>query len=87
MTSYENTGVRSGFGPEGDAWGLSKGVFCLNFNSRLPNIVVDGINEINNGELVIDNARKGVFDLSGRRITGTPKPGLYIINGKKRVVR
>ena len=87
LTSYENTGVRSGFGPEGDAWGLSKGVFCLNFNSRLPNIVVDGINEINNGELVIDNARKGVFDLSGRRITGTPKPGLYIINGKKRVVR
>ena len=25
-----NNGVRSGFGPDGDAWGLSKGVFCLN---------------------------------------------------------
>ena len=23
-------GVRSGFGPDGDAWGLSRGVFCLN---------------------------------------------------------
>ena len=25
-----NNGVRSGFGPDGDAWGLSKGVFCIN---------------------------------------------------------
>ena len=24
-----NSGVRSGFGPDGDAWGLSRGVFCL----------------------------------------------------------
>ncbi len=30
-TSQGNNGVRSGFGPDGDAWGLSKGVFCLNF--------------------------------------------------------
>ncbi|MBQ2123181.1 MAG: DUF5013 domain-containing protein [Bacteroidaceae bacterium] len=30
-TSNANHGVRTGFGPEGDAWGLSKGVFCLNF--------------------------------------------------------
>lgn len=28
----QNDGVRSGFGPDGDAWGLSKGVFSLNFN-------------------------------------------------------
>ncbi len=28
-----NDGVRSGFGPDGDAWGLSKGVFCLNFEN------------------------------------------------------
>lgn len=27
-------GTRSGFGPDGDAWGLSKGVFCLNFNQE-----------------------------------------------------
>lgn len=35
MTSNGNTGVRSGFGPDGDAWGLSKGVFCLNFDTQL----------------------------------------------------
>ena len=32
VTSNGNTGRRSGFGPDGDAWGLSKGVFCLNFD-------------------------------------------------------
>lgn len=31
-TSNGNDAVRKGFGPDGDAWGLSKGVFCLNFN-------------------------------------------------------
>lgn len=30
-TSNGNHGTRSGFGPDGDAWGLSMGVFCLNF--------------------------------------------------------
>ncbi len=28
-TSNANHGVRTGFGPDGDAWGLSRGVFCL----------------------------------------------------------
>ena len=28
-TSKENHGTRTNFGPDGDAWGLSKGVFCL----------------------------------------------------------
>lgn len=28
-TANGNNGVRTGFGPDGDAWGLSKGVFCL----------------------------------------------------------
>ena len=31
-TSSANHGVRTGFGPDGDAWGLSRGVFCLNFS-------------------------------------------------------
>lgn len=32
-TSHANAGVRTGFGPDGDAWGLSKGVFSLNFDA------------------------------------------------------
>ena len=30
-SSHRYNGSRSGFGPDGDAWGLSRGVFCLNF--------------------------------------------------------
>lgn len=33
-TANGNDGVRSGFGPDGDAWGLSRGVFCLNTNQN-----------------------------------------------------
>ena len=31
-TSNAYHGRRTGFGPDGDAWGLSRGVFCLNFD-------------------------------------------------------
>ncbi len=30
-TSHQNTGLRAGFGPDGDAWSDSRGVFALNF--------------------------------------------------------
>lgn len=33
LTSNGNKGLRSGFGPDGDAWGLSSGVFSLNFEA------------------------------------------------------
>ncbi|MCM1108059.1 MAG: DUF5013 domain-containing protein [Clostridium sp.] len=33
-TSNANTGVRSGFGPEGDAWSSSLGAFCLSTMER-----------------------------------------------------
>ena len=33
-TSNHNNGVRTGFGPDGDAWSLSSGVFCLNFEGK-----------------------------------------------------
>ena len=88
MTSYGNTGIRSGFGPEGDAWGLSKGVFSLNFKPTQPVIIIDDIQTLRNEENEkMRSGAEGVYDLSGRRITGTPKPGLYIINGRKRVIR
>ena len=34
VTANQYNGVRSGFGPDGDAWGLSRGVFCLNFSKH-----------------------------------------------------
>lgn len=37
-TSNANMGVRSGFGPDGDAWSSSKGVFALNFTDNGSNV-------------------------------------------------
>ena len=34
LTSNNNDGIRYNFGPDGDAWGLSSGVFCLNLNTE-----------------------------------------------------
>ena len=31
--------------------------------------------------------RSGIFDLTGRRISGTPAPGIYIVDGVKTLVR
>ena len=33
-TSNANNGARTGFGPDGDAWVNSRGVFCLNFTDK-----------------------------------------------------
>lgn len=41
LTSHTNNGRRDMFGPDGDAWGLSAGVFCLNFDSPLTDISAD----------------------------------------------
>ena len=40
-TSKGNTGIRSGFGPDGDAWGLSRGVFSLNFEAGGADVTSD----------------------------------------------
>ncbi len=42
-----------------------------------------GINSIDNGQLTIDNS---VYDLQGRRVQN-PSKGLYIVNGKKVVIK
>lgn len=39
-TGNNNEGIRLNFGPDGDAWGLSKGVFCLNFEGNESSEVV-----------------------------------------------
>jgi hypothetical protein len=80
-----NHGVRSGFGPDGDAWGLSKGVFSLYFGNKLPNETVTSIDEAYQDEPVVAG-RKGVYTLSGqyvgKTIEGLPA-GLYIVDGQK----
>ena len=84
-----NNGVRSGFGPDGDAWGLSKGVFSLYFGDKLPNETVTSIDEAYQDEPVVAG-RKGVYTLSGqyvgKTIEGLPA-GMYIVDGKKVVLK
>ena len=89
ITSNGNTGLRQGFGPDGDAWGLSKGVFCLNFGEKQEDQTIDGIETlpeaVANGEL---SDSKTIYDLSGRRLSGESlRPGLYIVGGRKVMVR
>ncbi len=43
-----------------------------------------GINSIDNGQLIMDNG--AVYDLQGRKVQN-PKRGMYIINGKKIIVK
>lgn len=31
--------------------------------------------------------QRDIFDLQGRRVTGQPKPGIYVVDGKKRVLQ
>lgn len=47
----------------------------------------DGIIEINNEKLIMNNDGEAVYDLSGRKVNGPLQKGLYIIGGKKTVIR
>lgn len=42
-TANGNDGVRTGFGPDGDAWGLSRGVFCLSTGAGAASGDVSGV--------------------------------------------
>lgn len=85
QTGNGYTGIRSGFGPDGDAWGLSKGVFSLYIGDKLPNETVTSIDEAYQDEPVVAG-RKGVYTLSGQYVGKTIKglpAGMYIVDGKK----
>lgn len=38
LSTHQNNGRRENFGPDGDAWGTSAGVFCLNFETPLTDL-------------------------------------------------
>lgn len=88
LTSLGNTGLRTGFGPDGDSWDLSKGVFCLNFGSRQDDLIVDGLGSVQ-PDATRSGALEGVYTLSGLRLGGQGglRPGIYIQQGKKILVK
>ena len=60
-----------------------------NTNARTITLVFDettGVNAVDNGQLTIDN--DGWYDLNGRKLEGMPtRKGVYILNGRKEVVK
>ena len=42
---------------------------------------------IDNGQLTMDNEATIIFDVLGRRVEAMTKGGVYIVNGKKVVVK
>lgn len=46
--------------------------------------IMQGIEEITDGD---DNTVEGIFDMTGRRIDKITAPGIYIVNGKKTLVK
>ncbi len=84
ITSNANHGTRTNFGPDGDAWALSKGVFCLNFGDKQDDVVVDGIHSTSAAPAL----QEGTFTLSGQRVSDGKLPrGIYIKNNKKVIVK
>ena len=47
----------------------------------------DGTTSIDNGKWKIDNSDGTIYDLSGRIVTGHPRKGIYVKNGKKVVIK
>ena len=47
----------------------------------------DGTTSIDNGQLTMDNEATIIFDVLGRRVEAMTKGGVYIVNGKKVVVK
>ena len=59
--------------------------FVLNFGDGDE---TTGIISIDNGQLIIDNSMDAWYSLDGRRLTGKPTAkGLYIVNGKKIIIK
>lgn len=85
LTSNKNNGTRVNFGPDGDAWGLSSGVFCLNFGEKKDDVVLDGIAGVKNP---VDKNSGAVYNLKGQRVDGNNlTPGVYIQQGRKVIVK
>jgi hypothetical protein len=77
--------VRTGFGPDGDAWGLSRGVFSLYLGDKLSDETITSVDELLQ-DVPVTAGLKGVYTLSGQyvgnSIEGLPA-GLYIVDGQK----
>ena len=88
-------GVRSGFGPDGDAWGLSKGVFCINTDagSSNGNVTADYLKnfqtafQTDNGRIINPNVSNRFYaiadwTLENSVVSGNITTGAHVDNQK-----
>ena len=73
-------GFRAYFKLKGGAATAPALSFALNFGDG----ETTGISQIENGELRMENS---VYDLQGRRVNSATQKGVYIVNGKKTVIK
>ena len=71
--------------PAGDADGKF-GDFKEN-GGQIIDVTLEVINATGIKEVEGDNGAKGVYDLSGRKLEKVSAPGVYIVNGKKQLVK
>ena len=48
---------------------------------------LSGIESVEADEAPSAAAREGIYDLTGRRLTRISAPGIYIVNGRKTLLR
>ncbi len=83
-TSNANHGRRANFGPDGDAWGLSKGVFCLNFDETANADITSqyltnyAASFIDNGKCINANLSSRTFGITGWTLENTATNGNII---------
>ncbi|MBP3837859.1 MAG: discoidin domain-containing protein [Prevotella sp.] len=71
-TSYGNVGTRHNFGPDGDAWTESRGVFALNLGNNGTAIVGGMLNQ----------TLYRVIDASDEEIVNESSPAVNVVDGK-----
>lgn len=81
-TGNRHDGVRSGFGPDGDAWGLSRGVFCLSSENSGKNgdVTSDYLTNYraafqHSNTMVNTNVRNRFYELTGWTIENAVTQG------------
>jgi len=82
-TSNMNHATRSGFGPDGDAWGLSRGIFVLNFDeaSEAENVTSKYLTNYkkpfayNSSRIVNPSAANRFYELTSWQMQGNPTSG------------
>ena len=74
-------GFRAYFRLKGEA-AVKARSFSLDFGDG-----TTGIQMIEDGRLKIENSTDAVYDLQGRKVQNTAKKGVYIVNGKKVVIK